>query len=180
MLIRDLLEYSQVGTKGIHLKTIESESALVQALANLKTAIDENNAVVTYDKLPKVIADSSQLSRIFQNLIGNAIKFRNKKPPKVKISAERKAEEWIFSVHDNGIGIDPNNLDRIFVIFQRLYTREEYEGTGIGLTICKRIIERHGGTIWGQSDIGKGSIFYFTIPIKNNIFSNDLEKMHPI
>ena len=164
VLINDLLEYSQVGTKGMHLKCIESEFFLVQAITNLKTDIDDSSAVVTYNAMPEVIADSSQLCRLFQNLIGNAIKFRNEKSPKIEISAERKGEEWLFSVRDNGIGIDPNNSDRIFVIFQRLHTRDEYEGTGIGLAICKRIVERHGGSIWVESAQGKGSTFYFTIP----------------
>jgi signal transduction histidine kinase len=164
ILIKDLLEYSQVGTRGIQLKPMDSELAVAQALTNLKAEIEEKNAVITYDTLPKVIADSSQLSRLFQNLIGNAVKFCREKLPKVHISAERKGHQWLFSVHDNGIGIDPYNQDRIFVIFQRLHTGAEYEGTGIGLAICKRIVERHGGSIWVESEPGKGSTFYFTIP----------------
>lgn len=167
VLINDLLEYSQVGAKGLHLKSIESEFSLVQAITNLKTAIDDSSAVVTHSAMPRVIADSSQLCRLFQNLIGNAIKFRNEKSPKIEISAERKGEEWLFSVHDNGIGIDPNNSDRIFIIFQRLHTKDEYEGTGIGLAICKRIVERHRGRIWVESEPGKGSTFYFTLPYKD-------------
>lgn len=125
ILIKDLLEYSQVGTKGIQLKPMDSELAVAQALTNLKAAIEEKNAVITYDTLPRVIADSSQLSRLFQNLIGNAVKFCREKLPKVHISAERKGHQWLFSVHDNGIGIDPDNQDRIFVIFQRLHTSAE-------------------------------------------------------
>jgi signal transduction histidine kinase len=166
ILIKDLLEYSQVGTKGIQLKPMDSELAVAQALTNLKAVIEEKNAVITYDTLPRVIADSSQLSRLFQNLIGNAVKFCREKFPKVYISAERKDHQWIFSVNDNGIGIDPDNQDRLFVIFQRLHTSAEYEGTGIGLAICKRIVERHGGSIWIESELEKGSTFHFTIPEK--------------
>ena len=164
VLIKDLLEYSQIGAKEIHWKPMESELAVTQALANLKTAIEESSAIVTYDTLPRIIGDSSQMSSLFQNLIGNAIKYRGEEPPKIHISAERKGAKWLFSVNDNGIGIDPNNLDRIFVVFQRLHTREEYEGTGIGLAICKRIVEGHKGNIWIESEPGKGSTFYFTIP----------------
>jgi PAS domain S-box-containing protein len=164
VLIKDLLEYSQIEAKEIHWKFMESELAVTQALANLKTAIEESSAIVTYETLPRIIGDSSQMSSLFQNLIGNAIKYRKEEPPKIHISAERKGDKWLFSVNDNGIGIDPNNLDRIFVVFQRLHTREEYEGTGIGLAICKRIVERHKGNIWIESEPGKGSTFYFTIP----------------
>ena len=163
-LIKDLLAYSQIGTQGMHLQPMESESAVAQALSNLKTAIDEKGAVITYGALPQVTADPSQLGRLFQNLIGNAIKFRGEEAPKVHVSAERNGGYWTFSIRDNGIGIDRSSADRIFVIFQRLHTREEYEGTGIGLAICKRIVERHGGSIWVDSEPGKGSIFYFTIP----------------
>lgn len=163
-LIRDLLAYSQIGTQGMHLQPMESESAVAQALTNLKTAIDEKGAVITHDALPEVTADPSQLGRLFQNLIGNAIKFCGEKTPEVQVSAERKGDSWIFSVRDNGIGIDRDSADRIFVIFQRLHSRKEYEGTGIGLAICKRIVERHGGSIWVESEPGKGSAFYFTIP----------------
>jgi len=164
VLIKDLLEYSQIEAKEIHWKSMESELAVTKALANLKTAIEESSAIVTYETLPRIIGDSSQMSSLFQNLIGNAIKYRREEPPKIHISAERKGDKWLFSVNDNGIGIDPNNLDRIFVVFQRLHTREEYEGTGIGLAICKRIVERHKGNIWIESEPGKGSTFYFTIP----------------
>jgi signal transduction histidine kinase len=164
VLIKDLLEYSQIGAKEIHWKPMESELAVTQALANLKTAIEESSAIVTYENLPRIMGDSSQMSSLFQNLIGNAIKYRKEEPPKIHITAERKGDEWLFSVNDNGIGIDPNNSDRIFVVFQRLHTREEYEGTGIGLAICKRIVERHKGNIWIASEPGKGSTFYFTIP----------------
>ncbi len=165
-LIKDLLSYSQIGTQGMHLQPVESEVALAQALSNLKTAIDEKGAVVTHDVLPKITADPSQIGRLFQNLIGNALKFCTGKPPHVHVSAERKGESWIFAIRDNGIGIDRSSADRIFVIFQRLHSRKEYEGTGMGLAICKRIVERHGGSIWVESEPGKGSTFYFTIPEK--------------
>ena len=164
-LIKDLLEYSQVGTKEIQFKPIESSLAAGLAVGNLQTAIEESSAVVTYDELPTVTADFSQMSRLFQNLIGNAIKFRGKGIPEVHISAERKEKEWVFSVRDNGIGMDPRSTERIFVIFQRLHGRDEYPGTGIGLAICKKIVERHGGRIWVESEPGRGATFYFTIPV---------------
>jgi len=163
-LIQDLLEYSQVAKKGKRIKQTGSSLAVAQALANLQLTIEENSAVVTHDTLPKVMADSSQLTRLFQNLIGNAIKFRSAEPPEVHISAEQKGGEWVFSVRDNGIGIDPKFKDGIFVIFQRLHTRDAYSGTGIGLAVCKKIVELHGGKIWVESEPGKGSTFYFTIP----------------
>jgi light-regulated signal transduction histidine kinase (bacteriophytochrome) len=166
MLIRDLLEFSRVGVKGKISKPANCSVALEEALYNLHSSIDENNVEVTYDLLPTVMGDSSQLSRLFQNLIGNAIKFRGEEKPKIHISAEQKGKEWIFSVRDNGVGIDPKYFNRIFVIFQRLHTREEYEGTGIGLAICKKIVERHGGRIWVESGVGKGSTFFFTMPIR--------------
>jgi len=172
MLIKDLLEYSQIGMKNKKFSLVDSSMPLALALANLQRSIEENKAVVTYDALPKVLADSSQLSRLFQNLIGNAIKFNGNELPKIHISAELKGEEWIFSVSDNGIGIDPKNFDRIFTVFQRLHAREEYEGTGIGLAICKKIVERHGGRIWVESEFGKGTTFYFTLPYQEITIQN--------
>ncbi len=164
MLIKDLLEYSQVGTKEKRFKPIESSLVVGLAVGNLKAAIEECGAVVTYDELPTVMADFSQMSRLFQNLIGNAIKFRSKEAPRIHVSAELKENEWVFLVRDNGIGIEPKHAERIFDIFQRLHGKEEYPGTGIGLAICKKIVERHSGRIWMESEIGKGSTFYFTIP----------------
>ncbi len=165
VLIKDLLAYSQVGTKGKTFKPTICSVALEQAIYNLHTAIEESGAEITYDRLPTVSADTSQLTRLFQNLIGNAIKFRAEERLKIHITAERKGNEWVFSIRDNGIGIDPKFFDRIFVVFQRLHTREEYEGTGIGLAVCKKIVERHGGHIWVESEQGKGTTFYFTMPV---------------
>jgi len=172
MLIKDLLEYSQIGLKNKKFSLVDSSMPLALALANLQRSIEENKAVVTYDALPKVLADSSQLSRLFQNLIGNAIKFHGNELPKIHISAELKGEEWIFSVSDNGIGMDPKNFDRIFTVFQRLHAREKYEGTGIGLANCKKIVERHGGRIWVESEFGKGTTFYFTLPYQEVTIKN--------
>jgi signal transduction histidine kinase len=164
--INDLLAFSRVRTKGREFKKIDCAHALDRGIANLQIAIEENSAVVTNDSLPRVNADESQIVKLFQNLIDNAIKFRSNKPPRVHISAKKKGKEWLFSVRDNGIGIDPQYAERIFVIFQRLHEREKYPGTGIGLAICKRIVERHGGRIWMESKPGKGSTFFFTIPAK--------------
>jgi PAS domain S-box-containing protein len=166
-LIKDLLAYSQIGTKDKDFKPSDCSLIIKEALANLRAAIEESHAKITCDVLPIVMADTSQLSRLFQNLIGNAIKFHGKKMPKIHVSAERKANDWVFSVKDNGIGIDPKDAGRIFIIFQRLHSREEYSGTGIGLAICKRIAERHSGRIWVESEPGNGSTFYFTIPVTN-------------
>jgi len=165
-LINDLLAYSRVGTRGKPFETTNCEVVLEKALLNLKTAIEENHAVVKHDVLPTVMADSSQLVQLFQNLVGNAIKFHSDELPEVHIGAERNGTEWIFSIRDNGIGIDPKYFERIFVIFQRLHARAEYPGTGIGLSICKKIVERHKGRIWVESQPGEGSIFHFTIPMR--------------
>jgi PAS domain S-box-containing protein len=168
VLINDLLAYSRVGTRAKGLEPTDCPAVLDQALANLKMASEQSGAVVTHDPLPTVIADKLQLIQLFQNLIGNAIKFHVEEPPRVHVSAEQKGTEWVFSVRDNGIGIDPQYAERIFVIFQRLHTKEEYPGTGIGLAICKKIVERRGGRIWVESQPGIGSTFYFTIPIGGN------------
>ena len=167
-LINDLLAYSRVGTRAKGLESTDCPAVLDQALANLKVAIEQGGAVVTHDPLPTVMADKLQLIQLFQNLIGNAIKFHVEEPPRIHVSAELKGNEWVFSVRDNGIGIDPQYAERIFVIFQRLHTKEEYPGTGIGLAICKKIVERRGGRIWVESHPGTGSTFYFTIPIGGN------------
>jgi PAS domain S-box-containing protein len=163
-LINDLLSYSRLETRGKPPEPTDSHDALGQALANLGTAIRESVALVTNDELPKVLADEGQLVQLFQNLVGNAIKFHGKEPPRVHVSAALQGREWLFSVRDNGIGIAQEYQERIFSIFQRLHSREEYPGTGIGLALCKRIVERHGGTIRVESEPGSGSTFFFTLP----------------
>ena len=152
-LINDLLEYSRVTTKGKEFEPVDVNEVLNTVLSNLKISIDEDNVEIIYDNLPTVTADSSQLVQLFQNLIGNAIKFRKPdKPPIINVSAHKDEEknEYIFSVQDNGIGMEPQYAERIFVIFQRLHTRDVYSGTGIGLSIAKRIVERHGGRHLGR------------------------------
>jgi light-regulated signal transduction histidine kinase (bacteriophytochrome) len=163
-LITDLLSYSRVGSRAQAPTTTNSHAVLGEAMRNLASAIGESQALVTNDDLPVVWADRSQLVQLFQNLIGNAIKFHGPESPRVHVSAERKGGEWVFCVRDNGIGIDAQYFERIFVIFQRLHGRAEYPGTGIGLALCKRIVERHGGRIWVESEPGKGSAFFFTLP----------------
>jgi PAS domain S-box-containing protein len=165
-LINDLLAYSRVGTRGKPFEATDCQRVLEETLANLRTATDEAGATITHDPLPTVIADESQLIQVFQNLVSNAIKFRGQLSPVIHIGAERQNNEWVFSVRDNGIGIDPQYYERIFVIFQTLHPRDQYHGTGIGLALCKRIVERHGGRIWVESEPGTGSTFYFTIPAK--------------
>jgi PAS domain S-box-containing protein len=163
-LIRDLLAYSRVGTKGSDLLDISSEDALRQALLNLRGAIEESGALVTHDPLPTVSADETQLIQLFQNLVGNAIKYQGPGVPKVHIAAARSSEKkWTFSVQDNGLGIDPQYFEKIFGVFQRLHKREEFAGTGIGLAICKKIVEQHGGNISVESQPGHGSTFRFAL-----------------
>ena len=173
VLINDLLAYSRVGTRGKPFATADCNEVLRRALGNLKLVIEESGARITHDSLPEVKADSTQLMQLFQNLISNALKFRSlRRPCEVYVSvapqramhAERPRLEWLFAVRDNGIGIEGKYFDRIFVIFQRLHTREQYPGTGIGLAVCKKIVERHGGRIWVESELEKGSTFYFTLP----------------
>ena len=165
-LIDDVLAYSKVDTQGSEFTITDVETSLGQALTNLQRRIRDSNATITtHNTLPTLMADGTQLMQLFQNLIVNAIKFRSSEPPKIEIKAERLEDEWLFSVQDNGIGIDPKFGERIFVIFQRLHTRDEYPGTGMGLAICKKIIECHRGKIWVESELGKGSTFYFTIPV---------------
>lgn len=175
-LIKDLLDYSRITTQSKPFINIDCKHVIENALVNLKFSIEESNAVVTYDELPSVKADGGQLVQLFQNLIGNGVKYHGKEPPRIHISAGRIENTtvtipesgikkgWLFSVQDNGIGIAPQNSERIFQVFQRLHSRDEYPGTGIGLAICKKIVERHGGLIWVKSQINKGSIFYFTLP----------------
>lgn len=164
-LIQDLLAYSRVGTRGMNLADTSTEEVLEHALTNLRGAIEESGAKVTHDPLPTLVADKLQLTQLFQNVIGNAIKYHGKEPPTVHVAAHKNGgKDWIFSMRDNGIGIAPEYFDKIFVMFQRLHGREEFSGTGIGLTVCKKIAERHGGRMWVESIPGSGSIFYFAIP----------------
>jgi signal transduction histidine kinase len=163
-LIRDLLTYSRVGTHGKDFSEAETSEAVTDALANLKVAIEESHAEITHDPLPTVHGDIVQLTQLFQNLVGNAVKFRGEAPPRIHIGVRRVGEEWEFSVRDNGIGIAEEDFQRIFVVFQRLHGPERFPGTGIGLSVCKKIVERHGGRIWLESKPGKGTTFYFTLP----------------
>jgi PAS domain S-box-containing protein len=162
-LIHDLLQYSRVGTHGKSFEFADCNEIMRQAIANLKIAIRQSEARIAGQNLPQVFGDKTQLLQLFQNLIANAIKYRSLPPPEVQIEARYREGEWLFSVRDNGIGIDPKQGDRIFQIFQRLHTRQEYPGTGIGLAICKRIVERHRGHIWVESEPSRGAIFYFTL-----------------
>jgi len=164
VLVDDLLQYSRITSQGRPPERSAAGEALALAILNLQGAIRESSAVITHDPLPLVDADASQLAMLFQNLLGNAIKFRGPAPPRIHITATREEQVWHFTVTDDGIGIDPRHHQRIFEIFQRLHTRAEYPGTGIGLALCKRIVERHGGRIWVGSEPGQGTIFHFTLP----------------
>jgi PAS domain S-box-containing protein len=163
-LIEDLLSYSRVGTRGKVFSRFAVEDALEEALRNLQVARAESAAEIGHGPLPSVVGDRGQVRQLFQNLVANALKFRGAEPPRISIEAERVAGAWQFSVRDNGIGIDPAHAERIFQVFQRLHTRREYPGTGIGLAICRRIVERHGGHIWVESAVGAGAVFHFTLP----------------
>jgi signal transduction histidine kinase len=165
-LIQDLLKFSRVGKQEIEPRTTECRAVVEQALKNLQAAVQENGAVVNWNSLPVVMADPSQLTQVFQNLIANAIKFHGAEKPAILIDAEKKDHEWVFAVSDNGIGIPAESWQDIFVIFRRLHTRDEYAGNGIGLSICKKIIERHGGRIWIEAQATPGCRFKFTLPIE--------------
>jgi light-regulated signal transduction histidine kinase (bacteriophytochrome) len=164
-LVQDLLTFSRVGRHGTGVQSTDCNAVLQTSLTNLEAAIQESGAVVEHTQLPVVTADSSQLVQVFQNLIGNAIKFHSSAPPAIRVSAEAKGKEWVFSVADNGIGIAAEHAENVFVIFRRLHTRAEYPGNGIGLSICKKIVEQHAGRIWVESEPGHGCIFRFTLPI---------------
>lgn len=163
MIIHDILAYSRIGSRARPFQITDLNEVLTEVMSTLESSINDANAVITYDKLPTVMGDPSQLAHVFQNLIGNGIKYQSKKTPHVNITAKKNKTEYIISVSDNGIGIDPQYHDRIFEIFKRLHTHQEYPGTGIGLSICRRILDRHGGKIWAESEPGKGSKFYFTL-----------------
>jgi light-regulated signal transduction histidine kinase (bacteriophytochrome) len=163
-LLEDLLDYSRVSRRPQPFEPINCTTILKDVLTDLAVTMQESSAVVTADSLPTVLGDRTQLRQLLQNLISNAIKFRREEPPLVHIRAEPQEDFWLFTVRDNGIGIDPQFAERIFVLFQRLHSRQEYPGTGIGLAICKKIVERHAGRIWVESHLGEGSTFYFTLP----------------
>jgi light-regulated signal transduction histidine kinase (bacteriophytochrome) len=163
-LIKDLLAYTRVGSGADVLPmSVDCEALLTRTLGDLQLTLQETGAEVTHDPLPTVLGDAGQLGLVWQNLLSNALKFRGKTPPRIHVSAQREAHGWRFAVRDNGLGIDPQHAERIFRVFQRLHTRSAYPGTGIGLAICKKIVERHGGRIWVESTPGAGSTFYFTI-----------------
>lgn len=163
LLIKDLLAFSRVGSRGQPLEATDADHALELALSNLQAALAEDDARITTGALPMVLADKLQLMQLFQNLIANAIKYRRERPPEIHVSAVPRGSYWVFAVADNGIGIDPRFADGIFEIFKRLHTRDQYPGTGIGLAICKRIVERHGGEIWLDCEYRGGSRFCFTL-----------------
>jgi len=163
ILIKDLLSYSRITTHANPSKVVNLEKILKDALYNLQEAIKESGAVITYDKMPILKVDKTQFIQLFQNLLSNGIKFRREEPPRIHIGVAKINDEWLFSVKDNGIGIESKYFDKLFNIFYRLHTKEEYPGTGIGLPICKKIVQRYGGKIWVESKFGEGSTFYFTI-----------------
>jgi len=162
--ISDLLALSRIGTQGVRLAPVNLAEALNAALHTLQFTIKSTGASVTHGPLPTLLVDESQVILLFQNLIANALKFRGEAPPRLHISARNEKERWVVSVRDNGIGIAPQYAERVFQVFQRLHTRKKYPGTGIGLAICRKIVERHGGTIWVESHLGKGSTFCFSLP----------------
>ncbi len=163
-MISDLLEYARVGTRGAPLESTDLESIFKQVLADLQIQLEDTKGEVTHDPLPTIFVDPKQMQQVFYNLINNALKFHGKDPPKVHVSAKQGLNAWVFFIKDNGIGIDMGQVNRLFQLFQRLEGRGEYPGTGLGLAMCRRIIERHGGKIWVESEVGKGSTFYFSIP----------------
>jgi signal transduction histidine kinase len=171
-LIQDLLTFSRIGRQDDSPQETDCNAVMKVVLDNLQSAIQDSSAQISHDDLPTIVADCSQLIQLFQNLIGNGIKFRSSKPPRVHVSATRKDKEWIFSVADNGIGISPEHAESIFIIFRRLHTRAEYPGSGIGLAICRKIVERLGGMIWVESQLGEGATFKFTLPLDGHQLDN--------
>ena len=165
-LIQDLLTYSQVANQTKNFEPVNCEKVIDKALSNLQLMIQETQAQITSDTLPTIAGDKTQLVQLFQNIIANGIKYQKEESPVIHVEAELRQKDWLFSVKDNGIGIAPQYQKRIFQIFQRLHTRQEYSGTGIGLAICKKIVELHGGKIWVESEEGKGTSFLFTMPLE--------------
>lgn len=166
-LIKDLLKFSQVAKQEIKPQTTDCRAVAEQAVKNLQAAVDESGAVVNWNRLPVVMADPAQLTQVFQNLIANAIKFHGSETPTIQINCEKKDHEWVFAVSDNGIGIPAESWQDIFVIFRRLHTRTEYAGNGIGLSMCKKIVERHGGKLWVEAQTRPGCCFKFTLPAES-------------
>jgi len=177
-LINALLVYSRVSTQGGAFEPIDCNLAVERSLANLRAAQTESGATIRRAQLPSVAADGFQLGQLFQNLIGNAMKFRGDRPPEIEIAVRRAGAEWIFSVADNGIGIEPKYIEQLFIVFKRLHTRAEYPGTGIGLAICKKVVERHGGRIWVESEPGRGTTFFFTLPCRDD--GDLIETVQPV
>ncbi len=167
-LVDDLLNFAGIGTRAAAFQPTDSQAALEHAVAKLRPSIDETHAVVDHGALPSLLADPDQMGLLFQYLIANAIRYRGYRPPQIQIASQRQGPDWVFSVRDNGIGFDPAHAERIFIIFQRLHGQDPYPGTGIGLACCKKIVERHGGRIWAESDPGRGSQFFFRIPASAN------------
>jgi light-regulated signal transduction histidine kinase (bacteriophytochrome) len=163
-LLDDLLSYSRVATEAHQFLPADANKVLEEALHNLRAAVDESGAQVTHDALPSVVCDATQLMQIFQNLVSNSVRYRSESPPRIHIGCVEESGAWKFHVRDNGVGIDPRHQERIFQVFQRLYAEHEIPGSGVGLAICKRIVERHGGQIWVESQPDEGSVFFFTLP----------------
>ncbi|OHB58183.1 MAG: hypothetical protein A2Y12_07390 [Planctomycetes bacterium GWF2_42_9] len=163
-MILGITQYSQIQSNKNIFSNVDVNKALKEVLLNLQVIIAETSAIITVDKMPTIKADASQFSQLFQNLIQNALKFKSDQIPKIHIGCRKQESSWLFSVSDNGMGIAPENHERIFTIFHRLHSKDQYEGSGLGLAVCKKIVERHGGRIWVESEIGKGTTFYFTIP----------------
>lgn len=181
-LIRHLLEYARAGTHGMSFKMTNFEWVLKQALTTLKLSILDSGADISHDSLPQVMADRFQMVQLFQNLLSNAIKYKSDAPLKIHVGVKQCNNGWVFSVRDNGIGIDPKYKDRIFALFQRLHTKPEHTGSGIGLAICKKIVERHGGTIWMESQPNKGAVFYFSLsntPSPSNLAPSEAGSTEP-
>ena len=170
-MINDILIYSKVSNKDRNLTTIDFNEVIKEVYVNLADSIEKTNAEITYDSLPSIITDKQLMTQLFQNLISNAIKYRSEETPKIHISIKKEKTQYLFSIKDNGIGIDQKHLERIFTIFQRLHSNSEYEGTGIGLAIAQKIVHQSGGEIWAESKLGIGSTFYFTIPTKTSDYT---------
>ncbi len=171
-MIKDILEYSRVTREKLELKQVNIEKVLEETITTLKVLIDENDAIITNDPLPTIYADKQLMIQLLQNLIGNAVKYRSQETPKIHMSAKKEDDHYLFSIKDNGIGISPKHLKQIFTIFKRLHTQNEYEGTGIGLAITQKIVQQFNGEIWAESELGKGTTFYFRIPIKTEEYTN--------